>query len=486
MKKLDPTPFLILPILLFFFSFSFSQNQEVIIEGIVDKHLICDEEIILQGGGITLHTRAMEGENPEEGQQTFNFSFSIPHQKDLNLICFGASRTILVAPSDTVKVRVEGDNCQNIQVSFSSAPLNRLNQLIQQKRNLYMAFSIPFDSVTRIEPLDFLTQRQNMLSQRKKGLDQELKQFSSTIQDWFQMDEMNNFRFSLLQYLMYRKMQNEEITDAEKQIFKDELNSIYQKIHDTGKISNAYHNFIQSYYQYYYGLNQIPKDSILHLPKRRINELLVEGVYQLHSEYAQNYLLSNYLSSAINSGDFSETFINYHLESINHPFYKEKVEIKLQDFKYLSKTDINESKVTLRDLSETEIKGSVLDIIQKESKGKVTLWDIWATWCGSCIRNFSHTKYLKREYKNRDFQVIYIAVRSDRAIWEKVIKNHQLTGVQYLLNQEQYDELKKVLKMNGLPHYAILQKDGSFFQKSSGTPYSEIMKPILETLLEKE
>jgi hypothetical protein len=84
MKKLDPTPFLILPFLLFFFSFSFSQNQEVIIEGVVDKQLMCDEEIILQGVEIALRTRAMEGESPDERQKTFNFSFSIPHQKDVS------------------------------------------------------------------------------------------------------------------------------------------------------------------------------------------------------------------------------------------------------------------------------------------------------------------------------------------------------------------------------------------------------------------
>lgn len=56
------------------------------------------------------------------------------------------------------------------------------------------------------------------------------------------------------------------------------------------------------------------------------------------------------------------------------------------------------------------ISKSELNILLEESKGKVVVLNFWATWCKSCKSELKILASLKREYKQKNLQVIAVSI----------------------------------------------------------------------------
>lgn len=69
----------------------------------------------------------------------------------------------------------------------------------------------------------------------------------------------------------------------------------------------------------------------------------------------------------------------------------------------------------------------------KPFKGKVVYIDVWATWCGPCLKEFQYLPALKEQAHNMDVVYLYISIDrpEERKKWEKTIAYHQLKGYHY-------------------------------------------------------
>lgn len=66
----------------------------------------------------------------------------------------------------------------------------------------------------------------------------------------------------------------------------------------------------------------------------------------------------------------------------------------------------------------------------KPFKGKVVYIDVWATWCGPCLKEFQYLPTLKEKAHNMDVVYLYISIDrpEERKKWERTIAYHQLKG----------------------------------------------------------
>ena len=93
--------------------------------------------------------------------------------------------------------------------------------------------------------------------------------------------------------------------------------------------------------------------------------------------------------------------------------------------------------------------------IAPETKGKVVLLDLWATWCPPCRATISELGKWQKQYP-RDLVVIGISDES-----ETVVTNFmKTTPMPYFVGIDSKKVTNKVIGVQGIPHVLVISADG--------------------------
>lgn len=123
------------------------------------------------------------------------------------------------------------------------------------------------------------------------------------------------------------------------------------------------------------------------------------------------------------------------------------------------------------------------DVSFKNFKGKVLYIDVWATWCGPCIREIPALEKKQEEYKNKDVVFISISVDEEPGPWEYMVKDKNLKGQQWYAPQAWSSSLAQDYRINGIPRFMIIDREGNIFNAYAPRPsFPEFDKVILEAL----
>lgn len=124
------------------------------------------------------------------------------------------------------------------------------------------------------------------------------------------------------------------------------------------------------------------------------------------------------------------------------------------------------------DVMQAEVKsldGTVFKLADK--KGTVVLINLWATWCGPCIKEMPDLVALHEEYKASGFEVLGLNVDDEDAEMIKSFASDQrLTYPLGWTADGQLNDLVKVSRRDGIPQSFLIDRNGrlrgTFFSAS--------------------
>lgn len=95
-------------------------------------------------------------------------------------------------------------------------------------------------------------------------------------------------------------------------------------------------------------------------------------------------------------------------------------------------------------------------------KGRYTLVDFWASWCGPCIRETKVLKKIREEFEGKNLDILGVAVWDEPDATVKAIERHQLPWPQIINAQSVPTDLYGI---SGIPCIILFGPDGTIISR---------------------
>ena len=169
--------------------------------------------------------------------------------------------------------------------------------------------------------------------------------------------------------------------------------------------------------------------------------------------YSKKHLKNKYYASAIKAIASSYSKSEYFVTTTNKNTY-------------ISKTG-NESGISEK-------------YILEKFKGKLVFVDFWASWCVPCRREMPAMRELKRQYLGKDIVFITISIDKDLLAWQKAHNSEKLSDESsYIMNNQDSVFIFMNRKIDLIPRYFLLNKDGSIISDNAPGPADGEIKKLI-------
>lgn len=97
--------------------------------------------------------------------------------------------------------------------------------------------------------------------------------------------------------------------------------------------------------------------------------------------------------------------------------------------------------------------------ILKKYKGKTLLIEVWASWCGDCVKAMPKLKELQAN--NPDVSYLFLSADKTADKWKAGIEKHELNkGDHYMMNDGMKGLFGKAIDLDWIPRYIVVDKTG--------------------------
>lgn len=105
-------------------------------------------------------------------------------------------------------------------------------------------------------------------------------------------------------------------------------------------------------------------------------------------------------------------------------------------------------------------------------KGKYVYIDVWATWCGPCIREIPSLKKIEEVYSKKNIQFVSVSIDpvQDYDKWQQMIVEKELTGIQLFAEGDWKSQLAMDYSIETIPRFILIDPNGLIISADARRP----------------
>ncbi len=121
------------------------------------------------------------------------------------------------------------------------------------------------------------------------------------------------------------------------------------------------------------------------------------------------------------------------------------------------------------------------DVTLSELQGKKVYVDVWATWCGPCIREIPHLKELEAELHEENIEFVSVSIdkEADKEKWMKFVEEKELKGVQLMADGAWKSDVVTEYNIQGIPRFLLIDEEGKILSANAKRPSDPEIKADL-------
>lgn len=117
-----------------------------------------------------------------------------------------------------------------------------------------------------------------------------------------------------------------------------------------------------------------------------------------------------------------------------------------------------------------------------EHRGKVIVLNIWATWCGPCIKEIPDFIDLKNEFRDKNIEFVGLSI--DGKGWDVVRPFVEKHNMNYRVLLDKEGSILEKYPIQGLPDTYIINTQGEIAYAIISMTTKELLGPLITHLIE--